>query len=361
MPMSLSKSKWVVLCAAALACEVPPAVTDGGGDSPDASVEDAGFVEDSGVVEDAGVEDSGVVDSGVVDSGVVDSGVVDSGVVDAGAVDAGPPDAGTPGNPDGGATLLRAMAANLTSGNLQSYDPGHGLRLMRGVSPDVVMIQEFNYGANNAAAFRQLLDQNFGTEFSYSRGTGQIPNGIISRWPIVASGEWQDTLSPNREFAWARIDVPGPIDLWAISVHLLTSNAGDRNSEATALRTAIQANVPARDYVLVGGDFNTNSRSENCFNTLSTVFVTSGPYPVDQDGNDGTNANRDKPYDHVLADRDLGAHQVRTVIGSSTYDAGLVLDSRVYTPLTEIAPAQFGDSSASNMQHMGVVKDFLIP
>jgi hypothetical protein len=33
----------------------------------------------------------------------------------------------------------------------------------------------------------------------------------------------------------------------------------------------------------------------------------------------------------------------------------------VYTPLWEIAPAQQSDSAATNMQHMAVIKDFLIP
>jgi hypothetical protein len=38
-----------------------------------------------------------------------------------------------------------------------------------------------------------------------------------------------------------------------------------------------------------------------------------------------------------------------------------VLDSRVYTPLSEIAPVQADDSASTNMQHMGVVRDFRIP
>ena len=45
--------------------------------------------------------------------------------------------------------------------------------------------------------------------------------------PILDSGSWDDTLSPNRDFAWARIDVPGPHDLWAVSLHLLTSSTAN--------------------------------------------------------------------------------------------------------------------------------------
>jgi hypothetical protein len=38
-----------------------------------------------------------------------------------------------------------------------------------------------------------------------------------------------------------------------------------------------------------------------------------------------------------------------------------VLDTRVYTPLAEVAPAMTGDSAAANMQHMAVVKDVIVP
>jgi hypothetical protein len=36
------------------------------------------------------------------------------------------------------------MAANLSSGNNQSYDPGEGARIFQGLKPDIVMIQELN-------------------------------------------------------------------------------------------------------------------------------------------------------------------------------------------------------------------------
>jgi len=47
-----------------------------------------------------------------------------------------------------GEVRLRLVAANTTSGTQQSYDPGHGIRIFQGLKPDVVMIQEFNYGDN---------------------------------------------------------------------------------------------------------------------------------------------------------------------------------------------------------------------
>jgi endonuclease/exonuclease/phosphatase family metal-dependent hydrolase len=257
---------------------------------------------------------------------------------------------------------VRLMAANLTSGTQQSYDPGHGIRIFQGVKPDVAMIQEFNYGANSAADLRSFVDQAFGTTFSYCREAGaQIPNGVVSRYPILQCGEWDDPRVSNRDFSYARIDIPGPVDLWAVSVHLLTTSTTERNLEAQSLVSYLTQNVPDSAYLAIAGDFNTGSRTESCLTTLSSKVVTSGPYPVDQNGNGNTNASRAKPYDWVLVDPDLHARRTSTVIGASSYASGLVVDTRVYTPLSEISPAQFGDSGATNMQHMGVVRDFLIP
>nr|WP_242588949.1 lamin tail domain-containing protein [Corallococcus macrosporus] len=257
---------------------------------------------------------------------------------------------------------LRLMAANITSGTGQDYNPGHGIRIFQGTDADVVMIQEFNYGTDSAADIRAFVDTAFGTGFSYYREAGaQIPNGIISRYPIIAAGEWDDTQVSNRDFAWARIDIPGPKDLWAISVHLLTSGSSVRNTEASNLVKFINANVPASDYLVIGGDFNTGSRGEACFGTFSSVVSTASPYPADKNGNTNTNAGRSSPYDHVLVDSDLRAYQTSVVMGSSTFANGLVVDTRVYSPLSDISPALSGDSGASGMQHMGVIKDFLIP
>ena len=37
-------------------------------------------------------------------------------------------------------TTLRIMAANTSSGNRQSYDPGEGTRIFQGLDPDIVLI-----------------------------------------------------------------------------------------------------------------------------------------------------------------------------------------------------------------------------
>jgi len=95
--------------------------------------------------------------------------------------------------------------------------------------------------------------------------------------------------------------------------------------------------------------------------TMNQVTAAYGPYPADQASNENTNAPRTSPYDWVLASPALDALAVPVVIGMSSFAHGLVFDSRVYTPLTDVPPVLQTDSAATNMQHMGVVRDFAIP
>lgn len=285
-----------------------------------------------------------------------------SGATDAGPVDAGPADAGWVYVDAGPVTYVRIATGNLSSGNYQSYDPGEGIRIFEGLHPDVAMIQEFNYGTNSATDIREMIDVAFGPEFSYVRGASgqQIPNGIASRWPIVASGGWTDPQVSNRDFVWARIALPGGHELLAVSVHLLTSSASSRQAEATALVNDLQQYVPAGDFIALGGDFNTGTRTEACINTFSQVFHTAGPYPADQQGNGNTSAARSKPLDWVLVDPALDATEIPLQLGTSTFTNGAVFDSRVYSPLSDVSPVQSGDSAATNMQHMAVVREFAV-
>lgn len=254
------------------------------------------------------------------------------------------------------------MAANLTSGDAQSYDPGEGIRIFRGVKPDIILIQEMNYGSNAPQGIRAFVDAAFGPEFSYYReGGAAIPNGVISRFPIVDSGEWDDSSAPDRDFAWARIDVPGPRDLWAVSVHLLTHDNGVRVTEAEELVSYLKANMGPDDYLVIGGDFNSDTHHDPLFRVLRSVVDTRAPYPASEDGNGNTNASRTKPYDGVYASPELSALEIPVVIGDASFPSGLVVDTRAFSRLVDIAPARRGDSGARNMQHMGVVKDFDIP
>jgi PKD repeat protein/endonuclease/exonuclease/phosphatase family metal-dependent hydrolase len=266
--------------------------------------------------------------------------------------------------------VVSVMAANLTSGSNQSYLMP-GLDIFEGLRPDIVAIQEFNYtstmgsGANTPAAFREMIDTAFGTNFVYYRepytANGDIPNGIISRYPILASGSWVDTQVANRGFAWAQIALPGTNNLYVVSVHLLTTSAGNRETEASNLMTLIQANLPSNAWIIVAGDMNTETRSEAAITTFTT-YLSDSPIPVDNLGNSNTSINRDYPHDYVLPSFSMTNTLTPVVLPSNTFPDGLVFDSRVYTPLSDVPPVQASDSDEANgMQHMAVVKDFLVP
>ncbi|MCO4762726.1 MAG: hypothetical protein KC502_14530 [Myxococcales bacterium] len=308
---------------------------------------------DSGAADDTGeTADSAIV----ADSSTApDSASEDGGL-------GGSDDAGPAGDvPPVPTTTIRIVAANLTSGTQQSYDGGHGGRILAGLKPDIVLIQEFNIGNDSSMAINGFIEANLGDGFEYYREpSGQIPNGIISRFPIVDSGRWDDSLSNNREFAWARIDVPGPKDLWAVSLHLLTSKASKRTLEIKELVAHIKAEVPDGDFLVVGGDLNTNSVNEGSLSGFNGLLSRTNR-PTDQQGNGNTNAKRSKPYDRLFADLDLEPHHVPLKIGKQAFPAGLVFDSRVFTPLSDVKPVHKDDSGAKNMQHMAVMRAFALP
>lgn len=267
---------------------------------------------------------------------------------------------------------VRVMAANLSSSNLQRYE-APGLRIFQALRPDVVAIQEFNYASTNGAglnttnALREMIDSVFGTNFACFREPSpySIPNGIISRWPILAAGSWEDPDAGvnDRGFAWARIDMPGTNDLYVVSVHLKASggDAGRRHAEALILQSLIQSNFPPQAFIVVAGDLNIDRADEAALTTFKT-FLSDTPTPTDALTARGTNTNagRTERYDYVLPSFNLAARQVPTVIGSRTFASGLVFDSDVFTPLSEAAPVRLGDSHVTGMQHMAVVKDFRV-
>ncbi|MEK7953808.1 endonuclease/exonuclease/phosphatase family protein [Luteolibacter soli] len=262
---------------------------------------------------------------------------------------------------------LRAVAANLTSDQQQSYSvdngnhsnpEGAGARILKALKPDVVMIQEFN----TTMPVRQWVNDTFGKDFNFfQEETKGIPNGIISRYPIAASGHWDDPVLDNREFTWARIRLPGDRDLWVISVHLHSKNATSRATQVTALLEAVQKNVPADALLLLGGDFNTRTPGEPCFPLLAKSFVVPAKPPHDGLGNTSTNAPRNRPYDWVLASPTLDKHEIPVALAGQEFDGGLVFDTRIFEPLAKVPPVQEGDSALKMMQHMAIVRDFRFP
>jgi len=287
----------------------------------------------------------------------------------------------TPGTRSATAQRIRIVAGNISSGNGQNYNEGHGIRIFQGLKPDIILMQEFNYLSNSVANYdftgnlnatgdiRNFVDTTVDATFSFFResNTGSIPNGVISRYPILESGQWVSTVA-QRDYAWARINIPGPRELLAVSVHLPTTDSA-QPAEALDLvgyvNSYYTANGGSRatDYLVIGGDFNTDSRTATSLNAshLGQVITVGTSHPADRNGNVNTNASRGKPYDAVYAGKGLHALQVPTVIGASTFINGLVADTRVYSPINEISPALAGDSGSSNMQHMAIVKDFRIP
>ncbi len=254
---------------------------------------------------------------------------------------------------------LRLLAGNLSSGNNSSYDPGDGIRIIQAMKPDVALLQEVNFKSGSSADIAELVSTAFGADYTVTREQGvQIPNAIVSRYPITTSGNWVDPFVSNRSFVYAKIAVPGSHALWAVSVHLLTTSSANRSNEATALVAELKKVVAPDDFIVVGGDFNTDSRTETCLTKLGELLDTKAPYPADQSGDSDTNSSRAKPYDWVLTSAPLRAFEVPTVVGSVSAAAGLVFDTRVFTPLADAPPAKATDSSATNMQHMAVVRDF---
>lgn len=271
----------------------------------------------------------------------------------------------------GAQTDIRIVASNITSGNNQQYITA-GTNILDGLNPDVILMQEFNLpGTNDAAAVTAWVNSTFGAGYQWVReplgGGVTIPNGVISKYPILASGVFDDTRVPDRNHVWARIDVPGTPDLYVISVHLWSGGgASGRNQQAGDIMNSMipGLSIPAGSYIALGGDFNTDNRTESCVTTFSSLFVTGSPYPVGQDGDPDTNANRNKPYDWVVANSTLNALKTSTVYGTFTYTNGLVMDTRDFTQTqlnNEFSPAQVSDSGDTNMQHMAVVRTFTMP
>jgi hypothetical protein len=312
------------------------------------------------------LDDAAVDSAGDVDLDAATDAALDDATDDAphDALDDAPDDATDDATDamsgDGGActaTRLRVVASNLTSGSSPVYD-SPGIHILQALHPDVALMQEFKY----PGGMRALVDTAFGPTFYYSTETalGAIPNGIVSRYPILESGEWDDPDLTDRDFVWARIDVPGSIDLFAVSVHLRTTSATARDAEAKNLVAYVKTKVPAGAYLVIGGDCNTSVATESALVDLAEVVTVGPPYASDQAGNVNTNAPRSKPYDWVLPNALLYARMIPVSIGASSYPAGLVFDSRVYTPLSDVTPVLSTDSSATNMQHMAVVRDFAV-
>ena len=259
------------------------------------------------------------------------------------------------GAPDRDMLAITIATANLSDNTSQAYE-APGIRILQALKPDILAIQEFNYRTGTS---QDLARRIFGPAYGFSRekGGARLPNGIISRYPVIAFGQWEDPYVQNRQFAWATIGIPGPKRLHVVSVHLVQNRAERRVPEARHLLQLIRKQFPADDYVVLCGDFNVTTRGSDALAELTQWFVDSHR-PADQKGNENTNATRNRPYDFVLPNAALAPFHVPTVLGGEKFPDGLVFDSRLWNPPP--APAEWEDT-ARDMQHLPVMKTFRIP
>ena len=289
---------------------------------------------------------------------------------------------------------IRLMAANITSGERESYDSKGGRHIFMAVKPDIVLLQEFKVFRESYDTFVSTV---FGPDYQYFRGSivadkvtyhdksqTAKPNGIISRYPIIEHGEWQAKIEKvrqgesylediyyDRQWTWAVIDIPGDRELLAVSVHLHTS---DHAREFGPLAEHIEAKQQEGNYyVVIGGDFNTKENGNGRDGVLSSeammrlFYAKNGEWPVDQKGNGNTSAKRTFPLDWLMFSHDLEMYEIPTEIGMHTgekaYAHGHVFDSRIYeeeNELSSVPPVEPMDSSELNTQHMPVIRDVVI-
>jgi hypothetical protein len=114
------------------------------------------------------------------------------------------------------------------------------------------------------------------------------------------------------------------------------------------------------DAFVVAGNLNIQSRNEDALKVLTSVLVDE-PIPTDRTfgGNPNTDRARSQPNDLVLPNPLAWSLRTFTGVGSRIFPNGLVFDSRVFTPLSAVAPIEFNDSAAA--KHMAVIKDFSFP
>ena len=250
---------------------------------------------------------------------------------------------------------ITIATANLSDSTSQAYEEP-GIRLLQALKPDVIAIQEFNYRSGNS---QDLVRKIFGPAYRFARekGGARLPNGIISHYPVLAFGQWEDAYVANRRFAWATLQIPGPKPLHVVSVHLVQNHSERRQPEARHLLKLIREKFPEDDYVVLCGDFNVATRESTALAELTTWFDDSAQ-PADQEGNKNTNANRNRPYDFVLPNPALAQYHVPTVLLGQRFPDGLVFDTRLWNPLPP--PAEWEDT-ARNLQHLPVMKTFRIP
>ncbi len=227
---------------------------------------------------------------------------------------------------------LTIATANLSDNRTQAYeDPA--IRILQALQPDILAIQEFNYKAGTSQDLARLLSRSR-RPLRPRKGGARLPNGIISRYPILAHGQWGGSL-PSRTAACSGPPSPSPAPgRFTSSASIWSSATPPAAPPRPGTSSASSATASPDDYVVLCGDFNTTSRAAEALAVLTAWFDDSAQ-PADQNGNPHTNAPRTRPYDYVLPNPALARHHAPTILDGLVFPGGLCLR---HQPL-ESAPA----------------------
>lgn len=266
--------------------------------------------------------------------------------------------------------VITIMTANLPCGGWPNeYYYPQSLRIFQGLKPDIAFIQEFN--VKEPLTRREYIDDALGEDYFMYTGSGEIPNTIASRWSFQTWGEWPDSeVAGSRTFVWAVIDIPGPIDLQGVCVHLKASPGPDNRSkrfrEAVQIRDRVRRNFNNTGYIVVAGDLNTYpSPSEPCLNIFRSYLSVNYHRPRDRRGRYFTNATNPRRYhyDWIMPNRRLDRCHTTVYVGTKNrpYRQGIVFDSKIFRDVSEVSPIRENDSHPYGVHHMAVMKAFDIP
>ena len=273
------------------------------------------------------------------------------------------------------AEVIKVMTANLSSGvppDSDWYREG-AINIFQGLKPDIVLIQEFNVKPGTTR--EEFISRVFGKDFHYYYepelgGDWAMPNGVISRWPIKRSGQWNDSQLYNRNFVWSVIDIPGDIDLQVVSIHLKSGGDDEeikvREREARQLKNYVKKHFYGNKYIIVGGDLNLQYDGQSPYRIFSSYLDAGDHRPSDHKGDKNTNSTgppRTKPYDWIMPNELMNGCHTTVHIGSEfqAFTEGIVFDSEIFRPLSSVAPIELDDSRQSGCNHMAVMKAFDIP
>ena len=266
---------------------------------------------------------------------------------------------------------LKMMSWNVSKVN--TYAGYETERIIQGLEPDIALLQEWIVDTGEFTDTDDWVDQSFGTGFDYYRGSGIegafcMKNGIVSRWEITSSGSWTDNYVSQRYYDWAEITLPGGAILQVVSIHLHSSDEPTRILEIKELIGYIEANFSNSHYLVIGGDFNTSTRSSEPIPTLlddanwtGSCWVTiSDGTPQDKNGDSDTNVNRGSNYDWLIPNTLLGNEIMSLNLGGDgdPYTGGIVFDSRVFTPLSAVSPILYGDTANGDQDHCPAMKSY---